>query len=88
MQAATRGAYSVSEPFRWSDGSTPDAYHFWSAATALTDDDIELGEGLAIVFVDPAVAPRLDLTESAAHFLPRFLSSDRYPALARAAGRP
>ena len=55
-----------------------DDYHVWTAGTALTDGDIELGEGRQIVFVDPAVVDSLDLTESAAHFMPTFLRSDRY----------
>ena len=44
----------------------------------LTDDDIVLGEGRAIVFVDPADLGTLDLAESCAHFLPQFLASDLY----------
>ena len=47
----------------------------------LTDDDIVLGEGRAIVFVDPAEFGNLDLAESSAHFLPLFLASDLYRQL-------
>ncbi len=47
----------------------------------LTDDDIVVGEGRAIVFVDPAETPGLDLAESTAHFLPLFLASDHYRRL-------
>lgn len=71
----------VSEAFAWSDGSTAD-YHLFTAATALDDDDVVLGEGLAIVFVEPAGILALDLTESAAHFVPTFLRSERYRRLA------
>jgi 8-oxo-dGTP diphosphatase len=67
----------VSESFTWLDGSTAD-YHLFTAATGLGDDDVVLGEGLAIVFVDPAGIPALDLTESAARFVLAFLASDRY----------
>jgi 8-oxo-dGTP diphosphatase len=70
----------LSETFTWSDGAAAE-YHLWTAATALTDDDIVLGEGQQIVFVDPAAVERLDLTESAAHYLPRFLGSDLYREL-------
>ena len=47
----------------------------------LTDDDIVLGEGRAIVFVDPAELGSLDLAESCAHFVPQFLASDLYRQL-------
>ena len=39
-------------------------------ATDLTDDDIVLGEGRQIVFVEPAVAPTLDLSPSAGRIVP------------------
>ncbi len=67
----------VSEPFTWRDGSTA-AYHLFTAATDLADDDVVVGEGQAIVFVDPAEIPALDLTESGARFVLAFLASDRY----------
>jgi hypothetical protein len=54
----------------------------FTAATGLGDDDVVLGEGQAIVFVDPAEIPALDLTESAARFVVAFLASDRYRDLA------
>ena len=43
-----------------------------------TDEDIVVGEGRQIVFVDPDELPRLDLAESAAWFVPRFLQSRTY----------
>lgn len=58
-------------------------YEFWTAAVTWTDDDIVVGEGRQIVFVDPERIPGLDLWPSAAHFLPQFLGSSAYAALAR-----
>ena len=59
------------------DGS----YRLYAGQMDLTDDDIVLGEGRAIVFVDPAELASLDLAESSAHFLPQFLASDLYRQL-------
>ena len=53
-------------------------YRVYAGRVDLTDDDIVLGEGRAIVFVDPAEFGNLDLAESSAHFLPLFLASDLY----------
>jgi 8-oxo-dGTP pyrophosphatase MutT (NUDIX family) len=60
--------------------------HFtlWVAATDLTDDDIMLGEGRQIVFIDPADIPGLDLAHTAAALLPSFLASNHYAELAGA----
>jgi 8-oxo-dGTP pyrophosphatase MutT (NUDIX family) len=69
-----------SDDFTYSDGHH-NHYEIYAGAVDLTDDDIVLGEGQAIVFVDPAVAGDLDLAESTAHFLPRFLASDHYHQL-------
>ncbi len=44
----------------------------------LTDDDIVVGEGRQIVFVEPDHARTLDLTVSAGDVLPRFLDSETY----------
>jgi 8-oxo-dGTP pyrophosphatase MutT (NUDIX family) len=74
----------VSRTFTWSDGVSG-RYDVWTAPTSLTDDDVELGEGLQIVFVDPAALGELDLSESATHLLGAFLASDRYHQLARRA---
>ncbi len=54
----------------------------WVAATKLTDDDIVLGEGRQIVFVDPARVPDLDLGATVARMLPDFVGSATYRALA------
>ena len=68
------------EPFTYSDGHGG-PYHVYAAGADLTDEDIVVGEGRQIVFVDPAELPRLDLAESAAWFVPRFLESDTYRRL-------
>ena len=54
----------------------------YAAATTVTDDEIEVGEGRQIVFVDPATLGDLPLTASAARILPEFLASERYRGLA------
>ncbi len=66
--------------FDYSDGHRSD-YQVYAGRVDLTDDDIVVGEGRAIVFVDPADTPSLDQAESTAHFLPRFLESDLYRSL-------
>ncbi|MET0838762.1 MAG: NUDIX hydrolase [Marmoricola sp.] len=66
--------------FEYSDGHRSN-YRVYAGRVDLTDDDIVLGEGRAIVFVDPTEAPPLDQAESCAHFLPLFLSSDLYRQL-------
>ena len=66
--------------FEYSDGHRSD-YRIYVGRVDLTDDDIVLGEGRAIVFVDPARTAVLDRAESCAHFLPLFLTSDLYAAL-------
>lgn len=71
----------AAEPFTYSDGHGG-AYHVYVAGVDLTDDDIVVGEGRQIVFVDPADLRRLDLAESAAWFVPRFVDSDDYRRLA------
>ncbi len=68
------------EDFTYSDG-LHNHYRIYAGKVDLTDDDIVLGEGRAIVFVDPAETLRLDLAESTAHFLPLFLASDLYRQL-------
>jgi 8-oxo-dGTP pyrophosphatase MutT (NUDIX family)/GNAT superfamily N-acetyltransferase len=69
-----------SSSFAWSDGSVAD-YHVFAARTSATDADIVLGEGLAIVLVDPEEILALPLTESGAHFLAAFLVSETYRSL-------
>ena len=66
--------------FSYSDGHRS-AYRVYAGRVDLTDDDIVLGEGRAIVFVDPAETAALDKAESCAHFLPLFLASDTYRKL-------
>ena len=72
------------ESFSYSDGYTG-SYHVYAAGVDLTDADIVVGEGRQIVFVDPAEIPRLDLAESSAWFMPRFLRSETYRSLVEGA---
>lgn len=75
----------------WYDGhQTPESksrpglvnhWQVWFTRVDLTDDDVVCGEGRQIVFVDPARLDELELAESTAWFLPRFLASDEYAAL-------
>jgi 8-oxo-dGTP diphosphatase len=67
----------VADDFTYSDGMHHH-YRVYVGRVDLTDDDIVVGEGRAIVFVDPAETSSLDLAESTAYFLPRFLASDHY----------
>ncbi|HYJ66206.1 MAG TPA: NUDIX domain-containing protein [Nocardioidaceae bacterium] len=64
-----------------SERAVAEIWQVWVAATKLTDDDIVLGEGRQIVFVDPARVPELDLGGSAARLLTEFLSSPDYREL-------
>ena len=60
-----------------------DRWKIWVKRTEATDDDITLGEGRRIVFVDPERirAHELDLAVSAQHVLPLFLDSQTYRAM-------
>lgn len=60
-----------------------DRWKIWVSRTDATDDDIVLGEGRQIVFVDPALirAQALPLAMSARHVLPLFLDSPTYRAM-------
>ena len=58
-------------------------WQLWVGRADLTDDDVVVGEGLQIVFVDPARIDELDLAETTADFLPRFLASETYRRLTR-----
>lgn len=69
-----------SADFTYSDGHH-NHYEVYAGRVDLTDDDIVLGEGRAIVFVDPVATRDLDLAESTEQFLPLFLSSDHYRRL-------
>lgn len=62
-----------------------DRMQVWVGATAVTDDDVVVGEGRRIVFVAPEEAPLLPLTGSARLFVPRFLRSATYRRLVSAA---
>ena len=62
--------------------ATDDEMALFAARVDLTDDDIVVGEGRRIVFVEPGAARDLDLTAGAALALPKFLDSDVYRRLA------
>jgi 8-oxo-dGTP pyrophosphatase MutT (NUDIX family) len=63
-----------------------DHWRIWVGAADLGDEDIEVGEGRQIVFVDPQQLRDGSLTLSAAaeHVLPKFLDSPTYRRLVRA----
>jgi 8-oxo-dGTP diphosphatase len=58
-----------------------DTTRVFVAGTELADDDVVVGEGRQIVFVDPDRARRLDHTASAAEVVPEFLGSEAYREL-------
>ncbi len=58
-------------------------WQLWVGRVDLTDAHIVCGEGRQIVFVDPDRIDELDLAESTAWFLPRFLASEDYAAMLR-----
>ena len=58
-----------------------DRMALYAGTTTATDADIVVGEGRRIVFVDPAAALDLPLSDSARAVLPGFLGSDVYAAL-------
>lgn len=57
--------------------------HLFYGPTQATQADVVLGEGLAMVFVEPDRVLDLDLGVSAALVIPMFLESPQYAALAR-----
>ena len=61
-------------------------FRIWCAGVDLADDDIVLGEGRQIVFVDPALVFELDLADLARRVIPQFLDSEEYRNLAQAVG--
>jgi hypothetical protein len=73
------------EEFQYADAPGPHRYQVYVAAADLRDEDIVVGEGRRIVFVDPADVPGLDKSDSCAHFVAGFLASPEY---ARLAGPP
>ena len=59
-----------------------DEMALFAARVDLADDDIVVGEGRRIVFVEPTAARGLELTAGAAIALPVFLDSELYRRLA------
>lgn len=60
-----------------------DHWRIWAGRVDLVDDDITVGEGRQIVFVDPARVTdgSLDLAVASRHVLPLFLESETYRRL-------
>lgn len=66
----------------WQELTAWDAtFRIWSAGVDLRDDDIVVGEGRQIVFVDPRFVHDLDLADLARRVIPPFLESDLYGSL-------
>jgi 8-oxo-dGTP diphosphatase len=63
--------------------SLRDHWQLWVGRVDLTDADIVCGEGRQIVFVDPDRLRDLDLAETTAELLPRFLASPAYAVMRR-----
>jgi 8-oxo-dGTP diphosphatase len=70
-----------SEPVEHGELGTAHDWRIWVGAVDVTDADVVCGEGRQIVFVDPARFDELDLSESLAYFLPRFVRSKTYARL-------
>lgn len=64
-----------------------DRWRIWVGRVDLTDEDITVGEGRQIVFVEPEriLDGSLDLATASEHVLPLFLGSDAYRRLTRQA---
>lgn len=58
-----------------------DRMQVFVGACDLTDDDITVGEGRQIVFVEPSAARALDLSTAGTDLVPDFLDSDLYRKL-------
>ncbi|NUT22424.1 MAG: NUDIX domain-containing protein [Hamadaea sp.] len=58
-------------------------FHVYAGYTDAKQDDVVLGEGLAMVFVPRDQAADRDLSASAALLVPMFLESERYAELTR-----
>lgn len=69
------------QELRHPETGTDDKIHLYAAGVDLTDADIVCHEGRQIVFVDPARAPDLDLSDSARIGLALFLGSAQHAAL-------
>lgn len=59
-----------------------DHWRIWVGPAELSDDDIQVGEGRQIVFVDPGTLAQLDLAPASSYLLPKLLESDVYRELA------
>jgi 8-oxo-dGTP pyrophosphatase MutT (NUDIX family) len=68
-------------PVQHAHKDSPDEFSLWVMRTDATDDDIVLGEGRQIVFVDPERVPGLPLTTAATLALPALLASETYRRL-------
>lgn len=73
------------QELRHPETGTDDKIHLYAAGVDLTDADIVCHEGRQIVFVDPAKAPDLDLSDSARIGLTPFLGSAQHRALSGSA---
>jgi len=73
------------EEFVYTTEERESRYQLWTGVADLTDADVVCNEGRQMTFVDPQRIEELDLWESARHFLPQFLTSPAYAALAAAA---
>ncbi|MFJ2756303.1 NUDIX domain-containing protein [Nocardioides sp. NPDC087217] len=73
------------QELRHPETGTDDKIHLYAAAVDLADADIVCHEGRQIVFVDPAKAPDLDLSDSARIGLTPFLGSPQHAALSGSA---
>lgn len=71
--------------WREAEYTYPDGHHglyrIWTGRVDVADDDIVVGEGRQIVFVDPDRVLQLDLAGSSRHFLPDYLASELYATL-------
>jgi 8-oxo-dGTP diphosphatase len=67
--------------FQYSDADEPFDYRVWTGGTTARDEDIVVGEGRQIVFVEPGRVQDLDKAESCARFVPEFLASADYREL-------
>ena len=69
-----------------SHGDSLDTMAVFVAPVDVTDDDVVVGEGRQIVFVNPESVPDLPLTAAATVALPAFLGSATYRRLAGVVG--
>lgn len=67
--------------FQYSDADEPFDYRVWMGGTTARNEDIVVGEGRQIVFVEPDRVQDLDKAESCARFVPEFLASADYREL-------